>query len=423
MTSKAETDLLERLRATMRVAQQGRFYQSKFSHLSLNEVRTLKQFVDLVPLTTKTELLTDQAQNPPYGSSLTLPLTAYPWFHQTSGSQGKPWRKLSTQKDMMRMISNYALMLKTYKVSVSDRCFFAFSFAPFLGCWVAFEAARSLNCLCISGASMRSAQRLEEMIQNRCTVLFCNPTYAFYLTQLAKKKHVTVDDLPLKLIILSGEPGAQSRSHLQELKAIWTDAMIYDHYGMTELGPISYQCPVDRKYAHIFNDTFFIELIDSTTLRPISNDAEGELVITSITDLDQPLIRYRTGDVAVLSKHFCHCNHQGVSIVHGIKGRTDDMLTIRGVNVYPSTVDAIVREFSAIDEYQVDIFQNNGILEIKLSIQFYEGQQTVAIVDALSQKIRETIGLRISVITLNPGTLALHEFKAKRWFFRVPCLN
>jgi phenylacetate-CoA ligase len=390
------------------VSRQNRFYQKKFADVGCSAVpASLTDFSARFPFTSKAELVADQQDNPPYGSNLTYPHSAYTRLHQTSGTSGSPLRWLDTPESWSAMTDDWATVLKAASVTAGDRVFFAFSFGPFLGFWLAFEAAQRLGCLCIPGGGMRSALRVRVLLENGCTVLCCTPSYALHLAEAAREEGVDLRESKIRLIVVAGEPGGSVLPVRERLCAAWNDARVFDHHGMTEVGPVTFELPNHPGNLAILEQSFFAEIVDPKTGLPVSHGEVGELVLTTLKRIASPLIRYRTGDLVRWGTHL----HGSTPVLGGgILGRVDDMVVVRGVNVYPSAVDQLIHSLPSIAEYRVTVDSRSPLVE--LSVEVEAGPETAL---ACEQLLGRSLGLRIPVTPVAPGILPRFEHKARRW--------
>jgi phenylacetate-CoA ligase len=243
---------------------------------------SLEAFYRLVPFTSKDEWIADQKLNPPYGTNLAFPIEAYSRCHQTSGTTGNPMRWLDTPETWGAMLDAWGRVFQGAGTQPSDRVFFAFSFGPFLGFWTAFESAQKLGFFCLSGGAMTTETRLKAIRENRCTVLCCTPTYAIRLGEVARECGYAPDTFKLHTIIVAGEPGGSLPAVREQLNELWPKAKVYDHHGMTEVGPVSYECPKNPCRLHIIEDAFVAEVIDPKLLTPIEPGQKGELILTTL---------------------------------------------------------------------------------------------------------------------------------------------
>lgn len=367
-------------------------------------------FLSRFPFTTKAELLADQAANPPYGSNLTFPIDRYVRLSQTSGSSGTPLRWLDTAESWAWMLDIWDRIFAEIGVGPGDRVFVAFSFGPFLGFWTAFEAAARRGCLVIPGGGQSTRGRIEAMRDNRVTVLLCTPTYAVRLGEDAMADGQAIAGL--RRIVVAGEPGGSIPAIRSRLEALWPGAVVIDHHGMTEIGPVTWQ-PADKPGVLRIDETAYLaEILNPVTLEPVHPGATGELVLTNLGRLGMPLLRYRTGDLVRQRTDL-----PGLALDGGIIGRRDDLVIVRGVNVHPSAVEAVVRRFAAIAEYQVEQSNDRGMIELALTIELWPGAEAekAEIVDRLAESLRAALTLRIPVRVAAPGSLPRFEMKAKRW--------
>ncbi len=336
-----------------------------------------------LPFTLKQELIDDQIAHPPYGSNLTYPLERYTRFSQTSATTtGTPMRWLDTPESWDWMIGNWLRVYQSAGVTAGDRIFFAFSFGPFLGFWIGFEAAIRLGSLAIPGGGMRSAARLRAIVENSATVLCCTPTYAIRLAEVAAEENIDLASAAvsqIRTVIVAGEPGGSVPATRAHISTLWRGARVVDHHGMTEIGPVSYGCPKRPGVLHVIADSYIAEIIDPLTLKSVPRGVTGELVLTNLGRFGSPLIRYRTSDIVQASpENRCVCGTLDLALEGGILGRTDDMLLVRGVNVYPAAVENILRGFEAVGEYRVEIHNHRTLPELQIQVEAAPAQAHVA---------------------------------------------
>jgi phenylacetate-CoA ligase len=398
------------------------FYGPKLSAAGITaDIASVSAFLDSAPLTRKQELVDDQSAHPPYGTNLTYALDRYTRYNQTSGTSGLPLRWLDTNESWDWMVGNWLEVYRASGVGPGARIFFAFSFGPFLGFWTAFEAGYRLGCLCIPGGGMSSPARLRAILDNGCTVLCCTPTYAIRLGEVAIEEQVDLSDGPVRTIIVAGEPGAGIPATRQRMERLWPGAAIRDHHGMTEVGPVSYECPERAGVLHIIESSFIPEVIDPETGRRLAPGNAGELVLTNLGRRGSPLIRYRTGDLVEQSiDPVCACGRSDFALEGGILGRTDDMVVIRGVNVHATAVEGIVSRFCDVAEYRVEVSTAHALHEIALVM---EPSTACADVDSLRHEIESALriafNLRVPVEIAPEGSLPRFEMKARRWIRRA----
>ncbi|MGH9631508.1 MAG: phenylacetate--CoA ligase family protein [Bryobacteraceae bacterium] len=400
-----------------------RFYTAKLegagAGLAAN-LASLVEFTASVPFTFKGELVDDQAKNPPYGSNLTYPLECYNRFNQTSGTTGRPMRWLDTRESWDWMLECWTRVYHSAGTRPDDRVFFPFSFGPFLGFWVAFEAAARMGCLSIPGGGMRSAARLRTILDNGVTVLCSTPTYAVRLAEVAAEENIDLGSGKVRSIIVAGEPGGSIPATRALIEKLWPGARVADHHGMTEIGPVTYECPERRGVLHIMEAAYFPEVIDPDSQEPAAPGGTGELVLTNLGRTGSPLLRYRTGDIVRrASEARCLCGSYEMALDGGILARSDDMVVVRGVNLYPSAVEEILRSCGGVAEFRVETWTDRALSEMRIQLEPESAREDPArLGDRVEAALRNALGLRVPVSCVSPGALPRFEAKARRWVRR-----
>lgn len=405
----------QRLRALLQELTTNKFYGEKFQQagLAMSEVRNLEDLRRL-PFTTKSELTIEQTDHPPYGRLLTYPLAQYRYLHQTSGTTGRSLKWLDTATDWQAFLHGWAEVYRGAGVTENDVVFCAFSFGPYVSHWSGIEGARYVGALALSGGAMNSEQRLHAIFDNRCTVLVCTPTYALHLAEVAERLEIDLATSGIRLTIHAGEPGASIPNIKRRIEAAW-GARCFDHAGATEVGPWAFDCLVDDEAIHLNEYAFAFEMIDPNTGAAVPEGTRGELVITTLERAGMPVLRYRTGDLAELTTEPCACGRPLARIKGGVLGRTDDMLTVRGVNLYPGTIDNLVRALPAIIEYEVEIRRVAEMDDLLLKIEIRADADFAEVEHALLTSFRVQLNIRVSVAQAELGSLPRYEFKARRY--------
>jgi len=400
-----------------------KFYTAKLA--GVGTVNSLAEYFARVPFTTKLELAADQQAHPPFGTNLTYVVDRYTRYHQTSASTGAPLRWLDTEESWNSLLGCWDRVYDAAGVTPADRIFFAFSFGPFLGFWTAFESGTRRGSLCIPGGGMSSIARLQTILATDATVLCCTPTYALRLAEAARDEPAAGADpahSKVRLILVAGEPGGSIPAVRQRIEAAWPGARVRDHHGMTEVGPVSYECPARPGVLHIMENAFLAEIVDPATGQAVPAGATGELVLTTLARTGSPLLRYRTGDlVRAEVRGACACGTHALALSGGILGRADDMVLVRGVNIYPTAVDEVLRGFAEVVEYRVRVGEQRSMLVVALEVEPAAG---CAAPDQLARHIEErlktVLSLRIPVTLAAPGSLPRFEMKARRWVRGAP---
>lgn len=408
---------LQKLRKLLSLQSRNQFYKATLQSLDgIADLSSIEEFIAKIPLTDKQQLINDQLSHPPFGTDLSCHLDQYKRFHQTTGTTATSLRWLDTEKSWQAILNCWQQIYRSAGVVATDRLCFAFSFGPFLGFWSAFEAATQLGCLAIPTGGMTSHARVQLILDSQATVLCCTPSYALRLAQVAKESELDLQASCVQRIIVAGEPGGSIPATRTLIEKAW-NARVYDHHGMTEIGPISYPCPLHKDTLHILEESYLVEIIGPITLDDVSRGEIGELVITTLDRVSSPLLRYRTGDLVQASPKPCSCGSPHLTLVGGILGRRDDMLIVRGVNIYPSAIEELVRKFAAEAEYRVIIDQRSTLTEICIQIELELTAEADTIQNELQQAIAVSMSLRSQVQSIPPGTLPRYEMKAQRWIF------
>lgn len=393
------------------------FYSARIQSSEIgSNLSSIAQFKGMMPFTTKHELVKDRLEHPPYGTNLTLALEQYSRCHQTSGSTAVPIRWLDTPETWDALVGNWLRIFRAAGIRRDDRFFFAFSFGPFLGFWSAIEAVHREGWFCFSGGGMSSLARLQAILDNGITVLCCTPTYAQHLGETARQKRMDLSSSRVRLIVVAGEAGGSIPATRSRIEALWPGAHVFDHHGMTEVGPVSYQCPAEPGVLHVIEESYLAEVINPRTEAAVPSGETGELVLTTLDRVGSPVLRYRTGDLVTPRPGPCRCGSADLALLGGILGRADDMVVIRGVNVYPGTVEDIVRGCPDVSEYRVEVDSRGAMPEMTLFAEVAnQGGDPELVRRALEECFQSTLNLRVPVEIVSPGTLPRYEMKARRW--------
>lgn len=388
------------------------FYQQKLSEVGIaksSDIQTLSDYQKL-PFTTKDELSADQVSQPPYGTNLTFPLDQYICIHQTSGTTGSPLRWLDTRESWDWWGKCWRDIYASAGVTSADRLLIAFSFGPFIGFWSAYHGAQQLGALSIANGGLTSEQRIRAIISNDVTVIVCTPTYALRLAEVAEQNGINLSkESKVKVTIHAGEPGASLPATKQRIENRW-GARAYDHAGATEVGAWGVMCR-PQAGVHLNEDEFICEVIDTDTGQSAD---EGELVITNLGRIGMPVIRYRTGDYVKLKSTQCECGSKHQILDGGVIGRIDDAIIIRGLNVYPATIENIILKFPDVKEFAVRVYRTETLDELEIQIETTNSNPNDTVI-AVTSALRDTLGLRTIVKVVQLGSLPRYELKSRRF--------
>jgi phenylacetate-CoA ligase len=291
----------------------------------------------------------------------------------------------------------------------ADRLFFPFSFGPFLGFWTAFEAAARQGRLCLPGGGMSSVARLRFLLDHEVTVVLCTPTYALHLAETAATEGIDLAASAVRAVIVAGEPGGGIPATRSRIETAW-GARLFDHCGMTEIGPAGIECPNNPAGVHLLESEYLAEVIDPPTGRAVPPGDLGELVLTNFGRSGSPLLRYRTGDLVRVDPRPCPCGRTFVRLEGGIRGRTDDMIHLRGNNLHPSALEAVIRRFPEVAEYRVEVDQSGPLANLRVEVEAANAE----VAERIGRAIRDEFLFRAEVVAVPPGSLPRFEMKARR---------
>ena len=372
-----------------------------------------------IPFMTRDEWMQGQLDTPPYGPNLAaLPADAIR-YHMTSGTTGKtPIRVLDGAKDWEWIAEMWCYGFWGFGIRPTDIIFFAFSYGTFVGFWGAHYACEKLGCLVLPGGNMTTEARVRQIFDMNATVVCSTPTYALRLAQEARSLDLDLAAGPVKRLILSGEPAGSIPATKKLIEEQW-GAKAADTAGMTELGTIMmFECEHQPGGTHIIEDHFIEEVIDPVSGEPVGYGDDGERVVTSFGRGFIPVIRYRTRDlVRKVPFDNCSCGRTFDIYDGGIRGRVDDMKLVRGTNVYPRAVEAVVREYQQVDEFQIHLYTEQGIRdEIEVLVEVGDAEDdSEQLLSELGKKLSQAHeGLRFGVRLAEPGSLPRFELKAQR---------
>lgn len=401
------------------VATGNAFYKAKYAAAGVDPrgVRSVEDLVRL-PFTTKAELASDQESHPPYGTALTYPLTRYTRMHQTSGTTlGRPLRWLDTPESWDWLLDCWATNYRVCGLEAGDRLFFAFSFGPFLGFWTAFEAAAREGMLALPGGGISTSARLQFVLNHRPTAVLCTPTYALHMAEAAARESIDLRATGVRMLIVAGEPGGSIPATRARIEGAF-GARVFDHNGLTEVGVLGIECPENPAGLHVLESEYIAEVIQPATGRPADAGQVGELVVTNLGRLGSPVIRYRTGDLVRVDAMPCPCGRSFIRLAGGVLGRVDDMVQVRGNNVYPSAIEAIVRRHAGVAEYRVVVDQTEPLSRMRIEIEPAAGADGAALAETVGRQVRDELLFRAEVAAVAAGTLPRYEMKARRLIIR-----
>jgi phenylacetate-CoA ligase len=374
-----------------------------------------------IPFMTREEWMDSLMEHPMFGDlPATDPVNAIR-YHLTSGTSGRtPIRVLDSMKDWDWIGEMWCYGFWAFGIRPEDSVYFAFGYGSFIGFWGAHYCCEKIGALVIPGGAQTTEARIKQIVEMGVTTVCSTPTYALHLWQKAREMGIDLaKDSNVNKVILSGEPAGSIPAVKKQLEEAW-GAKCGDSAGMTELGTIMiFECSHQPGGTHIIEDHFIEEVINPNTEEPVGYGELGERVVTSFGRGFIPVIRYRTKDMVMkVPASTCDCGRTWDLYDGGIRGRWDDMKLIRGTNVYPRAIEAIVREYPAIDEFQIHLWRKDNIqdeIDIKVEIKPGFEEQWPDLNRQLAKALSEAHeGLRFNIILKEYGELPHFELKAKR---------
>ncbi|OPX66387.1 MAG: long-chain-fatty-acid--CoA ligase [Methanoregulaceae archaeon PtaB.Bin009] len=402
---------LTRLKKTIAQVQNVEFYRKKLKEAGVrpDDIRTLGD-IEKIPFTRKQDL----RDGYPFGF-LAVPLQQVVRIHTTSGTTGKPTVVGYTRSDLETWAGLIARNMTM--VGLTDRDIFQnmVNYGMFTGGLGFHYGAEKVGMTVIPSATGNTRRQIEMIQDFGVTAIHCTPSYAMHLAEVAEEMGAHLDSLSTGLF--GAEPWSDSMRAELEKKLELT---AFDSYGLSELfGPgVAFECP-ERDGLHIWHDCYLVEIIDPVTGETLGDGERGELVVTPLVKEAMPLLRYRTGDITMRFEEDCLCGR--AKKIARITGRTDDMLVIRGINVFPSQIEHVLLRIPEVgNQFMVYVDRINHLDEMTIDVEinrdYFSGelQDLARIQKKVVKELRDTLELRTTVKLVEPGSLPRFEGKAKR---------
>lgn len=402
---------LKRLKETVARTQNIGFYQKMFAEAGIRpeDIKTLDDLSKL-PFTKKSDLRGGY----PFGF-LAVPMNRINRIHTTSGTTGKPTVVAYTKNDLNSWSELIARNLTMVGLREGDMFQNASNYSLFTGGLGFHYGAEKIGCAVVP-AGVGNTKRQIEMIQDfGVNAIHCTPSYAMHLTEVAEDMHANLESL--RIGVFGAEAWSENMRRDLENRL---NIKAYDSYGMSELfGPgVAFECP-EQDGLHIWHDCYIVEIIDPKTGETLGPGEKGEMVVTPLVKEAMPLLRYRTGDITMLMEDDCPCG-RGQKIAR-LFGRSDDMLTVRGINVFPSQIEHVLKNIPEVgDQFMVYIDRLNHLdemtIEVEINKHLFSGELSdlARLQNKIGKALHETLTLRANVQLVEPGSLPRFEGKAKR---------
>ncbi len=385
-------------------------YRKKFEEAGVKpeDIKNLED-VRKLPFTTKEDLFVDY----PYGL-LAVPKEEIVRVHTSSGTTGKPKAIFFTKKDIelgAELIARCLVMTGTTKGDVLQN---SMTYGLFTGAFVMHYGAEKVGVFVVPAGPGNTERQIELMRLFGTTCVHMTPSYALYVASIILEKGIR-EGLKLKRAYLGAEPySEETRRKIEEM----LDIDVYNCYGLSEMGGpgVGFECPA-KEGLHIWEDAYLVEIINPQTGEPVKEGEVGELVITSLCREAMPLIRYRTRDLTRVIPEPCTCGRSHVRISR-ILGRADDMFIVKGVNIFPQQIEAVLMGIKGVAQnYQIILEgYNDFLVRVEIEREFFDGriERLLQLKEEIIEKLRAEIQVKPKVELVEPGTLPVSEGKAKR---------
>jgi len=388
------------------------YYRNKFKEVGVKpeNLKSLEEFKNF-PFTTKEDLFVDY----PFGL-LAEPLEKIIRLHTSSGTTGKPKAIFFSKKDIWSQAKLIARALFMSGASSQDIFQNSMTYGLFTGALVMHYGAELLGMLVIPAGPGNTERQIELMKTFGTTCIHMTPSYALYVATIIQEKGLKPGkDIKLKRAYLGAEPySEETRNKIEEMLKI----DVFNCYGLSEMGGpgVGFECPVKRGL-HIWEDAFYVEIVDPETGEPVKEGEIGELVLTTLDRTAMPIIRYRTRDLTRLISEPCPCGRTHVRIERPL-GRADDMFIVRGVNIFPQQIESVLMGIKGVAQnYQIILEgYDEMIIKVEIDRDFFDGriERLLELKEDITEKLRQAIQVRPKVELVEPGTLPISEGKAKR---------
>lgn len=260
---------------------------------------------------------------------------------------------------------------------------------------------------------MTSTSRLRQVIDHDIAIVFATPTYALHLVEVALREGIDLARSSVRAIVVAGEPGGGIPATKQRIEAGW-GARVFDHYGMSEVGPIAFETANDPGHLLAIERELIVEILEPGGANHVEPGTVGELVVTNLGRVDSPVIRYRTGDLVCVAADRPTGQHGWMRFSGGVRGRADDMIHVRGNNLYPAAIEAVVRRFPSVVEFRIVVNRSGPLADLAIEIESATDIDSHGLTAEIGRALRDEFLFRIDVTAVPPGTLPRFEMKSRR---------
>ena len=381
------------------------------------DIKTLDDFRVKIPSIDKPDVVKSQTDNPPFGGSIVKGSEEYLTFYfQTSGTTGTPLKEIGYYRDMLS--TGWVFKWWAHGIRPVDSFYFAFPFGTFMAFWCAYYDAVALGAQVVTSGGLTTEQRVRQIQELKPTVLVATPTYAMRIAEVARDMGIDASETSIKFVTSAGEPGYVLPTIREATEKAW-GAKALDLYGLSDLwGSTSWHCPSHPDRLHLTESIAYPMVLDEDG-GMVPEGGKGEWVLTNYATV-MPLIKYRTHDIVEWHKESCDCGRTWTWLRDGVLGRTDQMVTIKGTNVYPTAIQTIIGETAGLSE-NLEIYIVTGPGGDAVNVKVEPAPDVPAekhddLKSTLANEFRYKIGVAIKVEIVPPKSLPRYEVKAKRVF-------
>lgn len=394
------------------------FYREKWESAGFDPSR-IASLDDLrrIPVLRKQELRSEQTDYPPFGRYLCVPRGEVFRIHGTSGTTGRPTAFGVSHGDWGRIAAAHARIMWGAGIRPTDTIFLGSFFGLYWGGWGALIGSERLGATCFpfgAGVPGQSQQAVDWLAQMRPTAFYGTPSYALRIAEVARDAGFDPADFGIRVLFFSGEPGAGIPSTKRLIERSFGGACI-DMGSMAEMSPwmTNAECS-ERNGMHLWDDIVYTELLDPATEEPVSPGEMGVPVYTHLERESQPMIRLWSGDLSRYTSEPCGCGRTYRRLPDGLFGRADDMLVIRGENVYPAAIEEAIRAAGCDGEFRVEVIREHSLDELTVRAEMVLGRSETDLQQAVLSELKKKLGLRATVEIVSAGSLERTEFKSRR---------
>lgn len=391
-----------------------------------DDVRSLDDFTARVPVVTKQMLRDDQAKHPPFGSYSNTPSGEVTRIFGSSGTSGVPTLYAISKEDWARATEAQAMAIWAMGVRPGDIVHFVFPFGMFVGGWAILQGVERIGATVFPVGAADSRRQIDLIRQIKPTVIAGTPSYVLHLADVARGMGMNLADSSVRTLVVGGEPGGTVPGMVTAMRSGWGEHIVICDTGNTsECFPTQMNSSCDHGAGvHVYEDEVFLEIVDpEDQARRLPDGEFGVTVYTTLWRRSQPMIRFYAGDRARLVRERCSCGRTYPRLPEGLVGRYDDMLLIRGANVYPSAIEGALRQVPGVGaEYRVFVEKEGALDQLRLEVE-PEDESVLSpdseaarqrLVEAVIEELRRRIGLRVDVGLVPVGTHEKFLFKSRR---------